>query len=81
MRLKLRKIPTPLIILNQAKGSQCKNDMSFIIAKIVCNTVYYCAALRLGDFITLIQIKKITAQESDSIEVRTNTISLYPTNI
>ncbi len=57
------------------------NDTHSIIGKLIQDGDDSCAALKLGDSIILIELDKPIRQELDLVELRVNTIHLYPTNV
>lgn len=57
------------------------NDTHSIIGKLIQDGDDSCAALKLGDSIILIELDEPIRQELDLVELRVNTIHLYPTNV
>ena len=58
-----------------------KNGATYITAEIIQNADEEWVALKLGDSIILIDLEEPIAQRSGFVELRTNSIRLYPTNI
>ncbi|QXH80547.1 hypothetical protein [Pseudomonas salmasensis] len=57
------------------------NDTHSIIGKLIQDGDSSCAALKLGDSIILIELNEVIEQDLDLVELKVNTIHLYPTNV
>ncbi|AMS18770.1 hypothetical protein AYK59_01150 [Pseudomonas synxantha] len=57
------------------------NDTHSIIGKLIQDKDDGCAALKLGDSIILIELDEPIKEECDFVELKVNSIHLYPTNV
>ena len=58
-----------------------ENGAIYVTAEIIQNADEEWVALKLADSIILIELEEPIAQRSGFVELRTNSIRLYPTNI